>query len=353
VAERRQDGGVMDFNEFLTRLPKVDIHCHLVGTLRPTTLGELARKHQVPLPRSDESLYDFEDFYAFIDALRLSATVMRDQADFARVAFEALEDGFRAGNMRHAELMFNPQYFYPNAVTYRTMVDGLIEGIRAAERDFGISALLIAAIDRQIDPSTALEILDHVLAYRRDDVVGIGLDGPERAGPPESFYELYHRAGAAGLLRTAHVCEDNQTLAEAPPRNFAVCCDVLNCDRLDHGYNLLADKAMVTRARDEGLFFNTCAITSVRKNLERRAASIAQMVEVGLPVTLNTDDPAMFKTDVGHTYRTLFARLGWGCERARDLSLAGVDACWLDSSARADLRRAFEREITALEQELS
>ena len=343
---------MMDFDAFLTRLPKVDIHCHLVGTLRPTTLGALARKHQVPLPRSDETLYDFTDFYAFIDTLRLSATVIRDQADFARVAYEALEDGFRAGNLRHAELMFNPQYFYPNAVTYRTMVDGLIEGIAAANRDFGVSALLIAAIDRQIEPSAALEILDHVLAYRRDEVVGIGLDGPERAGPPESFHELYHRAGAAGLKRTAHVCEDNQTLAEAPPRNFAVCCDVLNCDRLDHGYNLLADEAMVRRARDEGLFFNTCTITSVRKNLERRAASIARMVEAGLQITLNTDDPAMFRTDVGHTYRELFARHGWGRDRAKQLSFAGVEACWLDPSVRAELRRAFERELVALEQEV-
>jgi adenosine deaminase len=342
----------MDLSEFLTRLPKVDIHCHLVGTLRPATLGALARKHQVPLPRPDDALYDFEDFYAFIDILRLSATVMRDQEDFARVAYEALEDGVRLGNLRHAELMFNPQYFYPNAVAYRTMVDGLIEGMAAAKRDFGVRSLLIAAIDRQIDPAAALEILDHVLAYRRDEVVGIGLDGPERAGPPQTFHELYRRAGAAGLLRTAHVCEDNQTLAEAPPANFAVCCDVLKCDRLDHGYNLLADDAMVRRARDQGLFFNTCTITSVRKNLERRAAGIARMVELGLRVTLNTDDPAMFKTDIGHTYRVLFARQGWDRARAVELSLAGVDACWLDASARADLRRAFACEINALEREM-
>jgi adenosine deaminase len=91
----------------------------------------------------------------------------------------------------------------------------------------------------------------------------------------------------------------------------------------------------------------------VRKNLERRAASIAQMIEAGLKVTLNTDDPAMFKTDVGHTYRALFARRGWGAERAKALSLAGVDACWLAPSVRADLRRSFEREIAALEKELA
>src|SRR5260221_14526386 len=96
-------GSPRSFAEYLTRLPKADVHCHLVGTLRPSTLGDLARKHGVPLPRADERIYDFEDFYSFLEILRLSATVMREREDFARVAYEALEDGFRRGNLRHAE----------------------------------------------------------------------------------------------------------------------------------------------------------------------------------------------------------------------------------------------------------
>jgi len=274
---------------------------------------------------------------------------MRDGQDFARVAYEALKDGFRSGNLRHAELMFNPQYFYPSGVGYRTIVDGLIEGIHSAKKDFGITCLLIPAIDRQIEPAHALEIMDDILAYRPDEVVGIGLDGPERAGAPELFYEVYRRAGQAGFMRTAHACEDNQTLAEAPAKNVATCCDVLGCDRLDHGYNLLADDQMVARARDEGLFFNTCPITSVRRNIPRRHASISRMRELGLKVTLNTDDPQMFKTDIGHSFRVLFETHNWGKEAAIAFSLAGVEASWLPESARADLRREFERQITALE----
>jgi adenosine deaminase len=339
----------MDFATFLTRLPKVDIHCHLVGTLRPGTLGELARKHGVPLPRADDVIYDFEDFYSFLEILRLSATVMRHAEDFARVAYEALQDGFRDGNLRHAELMFNPQYFYASGVRYRTMVDGLIDGVRAASKDFGTTCLLIPSIDRQIEPAHALEIMDDILACRPEEVVGIGLDGPERAGPPERFYEVYRRAGQAGLMRTAHVCEDNQTLAEAPAKHFATCCDVLRCDRIDHGYNLLADAQMVARARESGLFFNTCPITSVRRNIPRRHASIARMRELGLKVTLNTDDPRMFKTDIGHSFRVLFETHNWGKDIAIALSLAGVEACWLPESARADLRREFERQIAALD----
>jgi adenosine deaminase len=349
--EAKAGAGGASFAEYLTRLPKVDLHCHLVGTLRPATLTELARKHGIALPRDEQQLYDFADFYAFIEILRLSATVMRAQEDFARVAYEALADGRRAGNLRHVELMFNPQYFHGSGVSYRAMVDGLIEGIEAARKDHGTTGLLIPSIDRQIDPAHALEILEDVLDYRPDLVVGIGLDGPERAGPPARFHELYRRAGAAGLMRTAHVCEDNQTLTEAPPRNFADCCEMLGCDRLDHGYNLLADDGMIRRARDQGLYFNTCSITSVRQNLARRHASIARMIESGLKVTLNTDDPQMFKTDIGHSYRVLFETHGWGREQAVRLALNGVEASWLGGPERASLRRQFEEEIRLLDRE--
>jgi adenosine deaminase len=336
---------------FISRLPKVDIHCHLVGALRPSTLAALAHKHGIPLPRPEYQLYDFEDFYTFLETLRLSATVMREADDFARVTYEALEDGRRSGNLLHAELMFNPQYFYGSGIRYGSMLDGLIDGIRSATKDFGTTALLIPSIDRLIAPSRAMEILDDVLADRRDEVVGIGLDGAEHSGPPQTFAELYRRAGRAGLMRTAHVCEDNQTLAEAPPQNYAICHDILGCDRLDHGYNILADVRMVARARDDGLFFNTCTITSVRKNLARRQSAIAAMMSAGLNVTLNTDDPQMFKTDIGHSYRSLCETQGWGSAQAIHLSLAGVEACWLPPPERAALRRRFAKDITELNAE--
>ena len=340
----------MDLEAYLAAMPKTDLHCHIGGAMRPATLEALAARHGVPLAKPARELYDFKDFYGFIDALRLSATVLRDRGDFARLAYEAIEDGHRLGNLRHAEFMFNPQYYYPAGVAYRTMVDGLCDGIAQGARDFGTSALLIACIDRQIAPAGARAILDDILAYRRDEVVGIGLDGPERAGPPQRFAAIYQIAKRAGLRRTAHCCEDNQTLAEAPPDHYAHCRDLLDCERIDHGYNLLASDAMVRRARDEGLYFNVVSITSAKHNLLKRRQNIARMVEAGLNVTLNTDDPAMFKTDIGHTFKVLFADLGWGMAEARRLSLAGVEASWLDDGAKRALRADFERELRRLEE---
>jgi adenosine deaminase len=336
----------MDFSTFLQRIPKVDLHCHLVGTLRQQTLAELAQRYGLSLPRPAHALYEFADFYDFLDVLRLAASALRKGEDFARVTYEALEDGYRLGNLRHAELLFNPQYFYPYGVTYRTMVDGMREGMAAARSSFGVSALLVPSFDRIIAPEGAMQILDDILAYRPDEVIGIGLDGAERNGPPALFAEVYARAGRAGLKRTAHVCEDNQTLEEAPPRHYAICRDVLGCDRLDHGYNLLA--------RDEGLFFNTCTVTSVTRNLAKRRASIAQMVAQGLNVTVNTDDPVMFKTDIADCYQRLFAdQPQWGVAQARLFSLNGVAAAWLDQAEKAALAESFRQELAGLERELA
>jgi adenosine deaminase len=344
---------MIDFATFLRRVPKVDLHCHLVGALRATTLADLARKHRIALPRPAETLYDFKDFYVFIDTLRLAATVMRDGDDFARVAYEAMAEGNRAGNLRHVELMFNPQYFLPAGVSYRTMVDGLCAGVRAASADFGMTGLLIACLDRQIDPTAGLEIMQMVVDERRDEIVGIGLDGPERAGPPQRFVAVYELAVKAGLRRTAHVCEDNQTLTEAPPQHYAICVDQLHCERLDHGYNLLSDAAMTDRARRDGLFFTTCPVTSARHNLARRRASIGRMVELGLQVTINTDDPTMFGTDIGHSYGLLFDEFDWRAAEARQFSLAGVEASWLDDAVKRRLRGEFAQTLDELERQLA
>ena len=340
------------FDDFLRLIPKVELHCHLAGTLRPATLMQLAKKHGVRLPRPMHELYVYRDFYDFIEMLRQIALVLVDADDFALAICEALQDGFESGNQRHAEIFFNPQYFYPNGTRYGTMLDGLIDGARAAEKDFGVSCLLIPSIDRQIDPATAMEILDDILADRRPEVIGIGLDGPEREGPPRCFAELYKRAGAAGLRRTAHVCEDNQTLAEAPPSHYADCRDRLGCERLDHGYNLLADPHMVARARDEGVFFTTCSVTSVTRNLVRRQQSIARMVDNGLRVTVNTDDPQMFHTDLGDSYLRLFRSTGWNVEWACTMSLNGIEASWLPGGAKRTLRTLFENEIAGLKRRL-
>lgn len=339
--------------DLLARLPKVDLHLHMAGTLRPATLAALARKYDMPLPRAAEELYVYRDFYEFIDVLRLAARAMRSAGDFERVAYEAVEDAFKSGNARHLEMSFNPQYFMGADVPYRTQVEGLVAGVEAAQRDFPVSTLLLASLDRGMSLRSAEEAMQDIVSHRHERVVGIGLDGPERAATPGQLAALFQRATDAGLKKTAHVCEDNQTLAEAPPSNVADCLDILRCDRLDHGYNLMADPLAVARARDRGTWFCICGVTCVAHRQPRRLDVVKQMVEAGLSVTLNTDDPAMYHTNLTHSYATVLDGCGWGWEQAKKFSLAGVEASWLDADAKRALGRDFERRIADLEAPLA
>lgn len=344
----------MTFEEFLRRIPKTDLHIHLLGAIRPRTLVELARRRGIALPARDpERIYDYADFPEFLEVLRIAALCMTERDDFRRAAYELLEDAVRAGNCRHLELFFNPTVYREHGVGYASVVDGLIDGLRAAQRDFGISCLLIPSIDREKSAALAVSMVEEVLANRRDEVAGIGIDFAEGKGPPQRFAEAYRLAGKGGLKRTAHVCEDNQTLEQAPPKNVVTCMDELGCDRLDHGYNVVTDPGIMALARDRGMPFCTVVFTANKKNIPRRPLTLRAMHDFGLKLNLGTDDPYLHHTDLGNSWLSLFQKLGWGVQEARELCLNGVDASWLAATEKAALRKRFEIELSELEAQLA
>jgi len=343
----------MNLDQYLRRLPKVDLHFHLAGTLQPRTLFDLARKNGVDLPTWDaEKIYDFQDFYDFLDVLERIAGCIKDKGDFARVSYEALRDAAAAGNLRYAELFFNPQYHYPQGISYMTMVDGYIEGLEAAEKEFGVVGRLIPSINRELGSGSALDMVRDVVNHPRERVIGIGMDCAEYKGKPHLFVEAYAMARKAGLRCTAHVCEDNQTLEQAPPSHVTDCLDLLGCDRLDHGYNMLADPAVVRRCRDCGIACTVGSHTCIASRMKKRWDSIGKMREAGLNLTIATDDPPMFKTDIGQSYVTAQERLGLSATEAAALALAGIEATWLSDGEKRDMRRSFDAEISALTQKL-
>ncbi len=340
----------MNLSDYLDAVPKVELHLHIAGAIRAETLADLAPKNGLQLPRPASAMYPFTTFYEFLDILRLCALSLRTRADFSRAAYECVEDLHRHGGVRHTEIFFNPHYFTPNGATYPEIVDGLIEGLERAERDFGVSSLLIACIDRSVClPSEALQMLDWMAAHPHDKVVGIGLDGAERSGPPLLWVEAWRQAGRAGFRRTAHVCEDNQTLFEGPPAHFSQCRDALGCDRLDHGYNILADPAVVARAAAEQVHFTMACWSGMQANRAPRRARIKAMHDAGLNISLGTDDPTIFGTNMGHSWRTVFAGCGWGAAEARRLSLAGLEASWLPTAEKAAKRETFLAELDRLD----
>lgn len=341
----------MDLHTFLRRVPKVELHCHFEGTVRAATFADLARKHDIALPTEDvDRLYDYDSIYEFLTIFALVSSTLIDRDDFARAAYESIEDGATLGNLKYREMFFNPTLHTKRGIPYATVVDGLVDGIRAAEADLGVPCRLIADVYRQDSPAEAREMVEQVLAHRPPELIGLGMDGAEAPDPPEQFVDAYRLAKSGGLRLTAHACED------APAKNIATCLDLLGCERIDHGYHILEDEALVRRCRDEGITFTVCPTATAVCYFDPEDYTthpIREMASSGLKIMINSDDPSMFHTDIGTEFVKMTDAAGWDVAMVRELCLAGVDGSWLDEGEQRELRRRFEAELDELESELT
>ncbi|MFJ2661656.1 adenosine deaminase family protein [Arthrobacter koreensis] len=360
--------------QFAARIPKTDLHCHLIGTVRASTFADLAAKAGMALPEDPEMIFanissvmrDFtpyenaripivEDYsldpsgdrYSLFQASDWVMQALTEAEDLTRITYEAFEAAHRTSNTRHLELFIDDVPPALKELGYAGCIEAYAEGIRRAERDFGMSGRLIVGIDRSKDGAYAVRRVQQILNAPHEYVVGIGLDNLETAGPPERFEAAYQLAGRGGLKRTAHSSEHARVAV-----NTITCLDVLGCDRIDHGYFVMEDDAVIARMREEQVPFTGIFTTSRRSWRPWRRASIKAMVDAGLNVILASDDPGMFPTTLANEYRIAVDDLGLDRAWLRKSALAGVDACWLPEPEKAALKASMTAEIDALEQEL-
>lgn len=173
---------------FLKKIPKVELHVHLEGSVKATTFVELAKKHKVEIPTFEkpEDLYDYPDIYKFLEMYDLVAEVVRDQDDFHRITYETLKEAAEH-NVRYREMFWSPMAHMNLGISYDTAIDGIIAGIRDAKKDFNIECRMIANINRMESPEKGYEMVEAVLDNGRDELIGIGLDYAEANNPPEKF----------------------------------------------------------------------------------------------------------------------------------------------------------------------
>lgn len=342
----------MTYEEFLRRLPKAELHIHFEGSVRPGTFFELAKKHELKLPSEDPAtFYAYDTLVDFLEVYDIVCRSIRDRDDFARVAYETLEDGVKLGNLKYREMFFNPTTHTREGISYRTILGGILDGIGAAEKDFGVQCRLIPAIHRGHTQGEAQEMIEAMLEARCDRIIGLGSDALPDDGTEglQHFTAAYHYAKQKGLRLTVHCAESKGT-----GQNFNYALDVLKCERIDHGYEVIRDPSMVARALDEGIWFTCCpsACAVALGWTDRANQPLRRMIELGLNVTLNSDDPPMFGTEIGSEFVTTCAAMELGPDKAIELALNGIDASWLDDGEKRTMRRDFEREIEVLRSEL-
>ena len=336
------------YADYLRLLPKTELHCHFVSTMQPSRLIELADKNGVRLASRDiDTLLDSNNLLDFLALFNAAHDVLVTRDDFAQLAYDGVRDAVAEGNLRYRETFINPQNFA--ARDYVDVLDPIIDGLRAAERDFGVGFGIVVAINRNLGATAATQLVQAVVDNPRDEVFGIGQDDLCSDGTegPGVFAEAYALAGRHGLKRTAHVGE---TLA-ASPRNILVALDDLGCDRIDHGYRSVDDPEVFARLLDEQVPI-TCTPHSTRVLSGWQFAPdhrIASMIDGRLNVTFATDDAVFFRTDIGREYTDALTPMGFGPDVAKRISLAGASAAWCPPEQRARLLADFAAQHRALD----
>jgi adenosine deaminase len=342
---------MMTLGAALERLPKVELHCHVEGTMRPETLVDLARRNGVPLPTSDPTeLYHYDSLDGFLRVFWLVQSTLAGRDDWARLAYESVVDGADHG-LVHREAFFTPARHLASGQDLAAIVAGLDDGLAAAEAETGVTCLLIAEMDRAFGPSAGLELVEQVAKLRRsgapgiERVVGVGMDSTERGIDPVSYRPAFQSALAAGFRLTAHQGENS------PAAAIAACIDVLGVERIDHGLSIMEDAELVARVAAARIPLTVCPTSNIRiANAFSRLEDhiYPQMRASGLLATLNTDDPALTEVDLGTEYRSVADAFGLGWQEMVAISLDAVEACWLDDTGKAAVRRQITSAATAL-----
>lgn len=332
-------------------IPKVELHCHVEGTVRAGTVLELARKAGRPLPVADPAdLYRYDSLDSFLSIFWLVQETLTEPDDWARIAYESLVDGAAHG-LRYRETFFTPARHLAAGQRLRDIVAGLERGIDAAEAETGVRCFLIAAMDKAYGPHAGLELVEAVGEIRAAGegrrIIGIGADSTELGVDHRAFAPAFAAARRFGLRRTCHAGE----AVGAGPENIRIALDVLGAERIDHGVAITEDPELLRRAATERIPLTLCPTSNVV--IANRFASIADgpllvLREAGVPLTINTDDPAMEELNLGREYRNVADAYGLSIAEMERLAIEGIDSTWLDDTDRRALRVEFEAAIAAI-----
>ncbi len=323
----------------IERLPKVELHVHLEGTLEPEMAFRLAARNGVALPFASveeiRAAYDFSDLQSFLDIYYAACAVLVTREDFREMTRAYLERA-DADRVRHVEPFFDPQAHTTRGIPIADVIGGILDGLADGEREFGITSGLILSFLRHLPVEEADATLEAAQPWL-DQIVAVGLDSSEVGFPPEPFAATFARARALGLRAVAHAGEE--TDASLVARTL----DSLGVSRIDHGVRAADDPGVVRRLAESRITLTTCPLSNLRlrviPSMER--SMIRTLLQAGVAVTINSDDPAYFGGYIGENYRRVASALGL---TAADLKRLAANAIY-GSFATAGRKRQLLDEL--------
>lgn len=337
--------------EFIRRMPKAELHLHMEGAVQPSTWLKLAERNGIRLPADTpealNEVFQFRDFDHFIELYTLCCTCLVHADDFRLATYELLQN-LSAQNVRYAEIFLSPTLHLARGVKWETIMEGVSAAKRDGERDFGIRTAFIPDISRELGPEKGLEVAKYVAQSAPYGVIGLGIGGPEVGFPPDDYWESFDLVGEAGMHRVAHAGE---TMG---PQSIWGALKVLKAERIGHGVRCLEDPALVEFLREKQIPLEVCPSSNVCTGVSPSWAEhpLKQLIDLGLMVTLNSDDPGLFSTSLTEEFLRAQETFNLSLKDVTDLALNALRASFLDEESKRQLIAEYEGEYAKLQSEL-
>ncbi|HHF7366068.1 TPA: adenosine deaminase [Legionella bozemanae] len=287
-------------NKLIMALPKVELHIHIEGTLEPDLMFLLAKRNNMVLPyKNPEELhaaYQFTDLQSFLNLYYAGTNVLQTEEDFYDLTWAYMQK-IQQQNVRHTEIFFDPQTHTARGIDIGVVIHGIHKALEEAKRQFNISSEMILCFLRDLPEEDALRTLERALTYQ-DKFIAVGLDSAERAHPPRDFVAVFAKARAHGLLTVAHAGE------EGPAAYITEALELLKVSRIDHGVRCLEDMELVARLQKHQIPLTVCPLSNIKLCVFKtmKEHPIKKMLNMGLAVTINSDDPAYFSGYIEENY---------------------------------------------------
>ncbi|MGA8493064.1 MAG: adenosine deaminase [Terriglobales bacterium] len=324
-------------NAFVLSLPKAELHLHLEGSIDPSTLLELKKRHGRNGTLAEvKQLYRYKDFTGFLMAFKSVTEELQAAEDYELITYRLMEK-LKAENVLHAEVYVSVGVCLWRKQDFDSIFTGLERGRKQGEHDFGVSLLWIFDSVRQFGPEKAQQVAELAARYRGSSVVGFGIGGDERQGAPELFRDVYAYAAANGLRLTAHAGET------AGPGSVWGALN-LPAERIGHGFTASQDPELVEALSTRQVPVEICITSNLRTGICATIAEhpVRNYFDQGVMVTLNTDDPAMFETSLSREYQIAQDAFGFTDEHLRELARNSFEASFLPAEKKLAFLNLFD-----------
>jgi len=324
---------------YLSKIPKAELHIHIEGSFEPELMFEIAKRNNLKISfNSVEALkaaYNFNNLQEFLDIYYQGAGVLITGKDFYDLTYAYLKKA-AADNVVHTEIFFDPQTHTDRGISFDPVMEGITSAMEDAEKELGITSFLIMSFLRHLSEEEAFKTLEQSLPWR-EKILGIGLDSSEVGNPPQKFVNVYAKCREMGFKLMAHAGE------EGPAEYVKDSLDLLKIDRIDHGNRCLDDPALVDRIVAEGKALTVCPLSNYKLRVvkDMKDHPLKTMLDKGLKVTVNSDDPAYFGGYVNDNFRAVQQSLNLTKQDIKTLAVNSIEASFLSE----DKKRYWVEEI--------